>query len=112
MPGIWDIVVYFQVGESLAGPDSYTIKHLNEFHMDIRELGLREIWIEDITYEEEAEPGAPVSVDLKVGWIFDSTTHIRPGISNPETGVTMDEKEDTVGSEASKAYSLEFIAPR
>ncbi|MCW3988777.1 MAG: hypothetical protein NWE88_01730 [Candidatus Bathyarchaeota archaeon] len=111
MPGLWDIVVYFQVGESLAGPESYTIKHLHEFHIAIRELGRREIWIEDITYDEEVAPGALASVDLKVGWIFDSTTSIKPGIYNPETGVYEDQTEDTVGSEASKTYSLEFDAP-
>lgn len=113
MNGWWDVIVYFQTGEAIAGPDSYSDKRVSvdAFFISIRELGRREIWINEVTFEEAVAPGETVNVDVNVGWIFDATTDIILGIKDIQEGVYMVEITDTLGSEASKTYSLELNAP-
>ena len=113
MNGWWDVTVYFQTGTGIAGPDSYSDRRISidAFFISIKELGSREIWINEVTYNETVTPGETVNVDVNVGWIFDSTTGISPGIFNYQEGVYEVDVYDTVGGEASKTYSLEFTAP-
>ena len=113
MNGWWDVIVYFQTGAGIAGPDSYSDKRVSvdAFFISIRELGRREIWVDEVIFDEEVAPGETVNVDVNVGWIFDATTDIIQRIYNNAEGVYEVEVSDTVGSEASKTYSLELTAP-
>ncbi len=112
MPGTWDVIVYFQTGSGVAGPDSYTIKHKKlEFYISQRDLGRREIFVDRASYDPVYSPGEVVNVNVELSWVFDTATDANAQIIDTRSGAVVKEKADTLSGEGSKTVSFSFSAP-